>query len=157
MFLTLGALTVGCTNGPQKSTGFGANTQPIGSKSTQMASQQPQSFPLANGQNANFNVPPQKQPGLPQINPPTNQFQSTGNTSSNPNPLLMNGGGLGSQNQLEKFEPMNRTGSQSFPQGGNVTPIGAVNNQPSPVMPNTGSFGDQRVQSVRLESLTYKS
>jgi hypothetical protein len=162
VFLALGAFTVGCTNGPQKSTGFGANTQPTG-KSTQMASQQhQQSFPLAGGQqgaglqqNSGFNSSQQKQPGLPQINPPGNQFnQTTGNPTTNqPNPFAPTGG-LGNQSQLEQFQPIQpiqKTGSQSFPPGGGMTPIGGGPNNPSnPVAPNTGFGSDRGPQPINL-------
>jgi hypothetical protein len=144
VFLALGAFTVGCTNGPQKSTGLGATSQPTG-KSTQMASQQQQAFPQTNGQQANFNIPPQKQPGLPPISPPGNQLQPTTGipTSNQTNQFTP------TSQPLERFQPLDKTGSQSFPQGGGMTPINGLNSS-NPVAPNTGSFGDQRVQPITI-------
>jgi hypothetical protein len=144
VFLALGAFTVGCTNGPQKSTGLGANSQPV-NKNGQLASQQQQqAFPQANGTQANFNIPPQKQSGLPQM-PPVPNGQTTGIRPPNQPAPFVPTSGPGNQN-LEQFQPLDKTGGQSFPPGGGMTPIGGGMSNPSnPVAPNTG-FGSDRGQ-----------
>lgn len=137
VFFALGAFTVGCTNGPQKSTNFGANSQPI--SKNQMA--QSTAFPQAGQQAAQFNIPPQKQPNLPQINNPPGQFPQTTGLGNQPGAFSQTGssGIQGMNNDLPVFPPKNNP--PAFPNNSNVNPTGGVNN---PTAPNTG-FADRRM------------